>query len=529
MIAHIIPYQKTPAGTDFFTYAIPETLTVTVGDIVWIPLRSKKVCGLVWKIEKENTQKKLKYIHSISSYDYWKNQKRRALLLWFARYYGVSMATAFKTMQWNLVERPQKKEIAIKKKKKESQNITPLLIKKESLILFNQESSKYEIYNRIIAGAKKHVLIIAPEYTHVKKIHKAITYENTVPCTLESSSFFHALIETVSESTEKYVVIGTKKTSFLPIDWEIIIVDQEESKSHKQYNANPRYHVRSVVQQLPAVKIYTSIAPSMHSAKSLEEKKLALLDMRDVWNNDRVTMIDMKEEYSKKNYTWFSELLQKRIEAAKKTFLFLNRVGTYKIGVCSDCATMVPLDTGVCPNCGSSQIRLQGKGTETIEKEIHTLFPKKNILRIDRTVDIKEITVKKRDDADIIIGTEKALSLIDFSRIDCIGILSADHLLLYPHFQSHERVWQVLSSFACMGPATIIQTYSPEHPVLQAVARNTVEEYMEKELGVRKLFALPPYAPYIRYIDTKTNQITLSQEELDDERLKANVIVDRNE
>ncbi len=65
MIAHVYPVLRLPRRFDVFDYAIPDGLSVSVGDLVTIPFRGKRVLGVVQRVVKTSAIKRLSKVESV--------------------------------------------------------------------------------------------------------------------------------------------------------------------------------------------------------------------------------------------------------------------------------------------------------------------------------------------------------------------------------------------------------------------------------------------------------------------------------
>ncbi|MDE5101705.1 MAG: primosomal protein N', partial [Trichodesmium sp. St19_bin2] len=78
-----------------------------------------------------------------------------------------------------------------------------------------------------------------------------------------------------------------------------------------------------------------------------------------------------------------------------------------------------------------------------------------------------------------------------------------DGLLHFSDYRANERTFQTLLQVAGRAGRgdnpgrVIIQTYTPEHPVIQAVQRNDYESFVETELQGRAELHYPPYGRLI--------------------------------
>ncbi|HLD21714.1 MAG TPA: hypothetical protein VJB65_02340 [Patescibacteria group bacterium] len=558
MIAEVIPYTRTIRGKELFDYHIPSNLAVRKGMIVCVEFRNKQLPAIVWNIKQHSTFKIIKPILGFINENCLLDSFQLHFLGWFAFYYGISKPHAFKTifsninssgfccrrefpcnaslrhaLQGSLPLRHHLPDLTIQVpflKKKIS------LKEKEYLIHYSQYEDILNIYHSIATQQSGHLLIIVPEYHVVPKIVQALTLQNVIIITVpeKASPSFLAQTEcTLQSSTQPVIIIGTKKCVFFhPKYFSAIILDQEESRSHKQYHCNPRYHVRNVLYNIrklytekPFALILTSHAPSVESYARIAKNKTTYHDIRRPWKATHIEVIPMEQERQKQNYSWFSDKLIERIASSKCTLLFLNRTGNYGVAVCKDCFQLLPQDAAACTTCKSNRLRFARKGITRLEQEIHELFPKKRIVRIDKTTEkIHATTLQK---ADIVIATEKIFRVTPLSIFDYIGILSIDHLLVYPHFRSEERVFQLLVSLLSAQISILIQTFSPEHPIIQDAIHNRYQTFIQREMNIRKAFHLPPFGEYSYLINNRTKKNTPHKGAIDTSSLPQNLMIDR--
>ena len=138
----------------------------------------------------------------------------------------------------------------------------------------------------------------------------------------------------------------------------------------------------------------------------------------------------------------------------------------------------------VCPCCESEDIRGRGYGTEKIEDEIRYIFPEARIARMDldttRTRNayerlINDFSIGK---SNLLIGTQMISKGLDFDKVSVVGILNADSMLNYPDFRAYEQAFMMMSQVSGRAGRkgrqglVILQTKSPDLPVIQQVVRN---------------------------------------------------------
>ena len=158
-----------------------------------------------------------------------------------------------------------------------------------------------------------------------------------------------------------------------------------------------------------------------------------------------------------------------------------------------------------CMACGSETIDTKGFGTEQIETELKTLFPEKTIARMDQDTTkgkhayAKLIEKLENREIDILVGTQMVAKGLDFRNVTLVGVLNADSLLNFPDFRAHERSFQLLQQVAGRAGRTqkrgkaLIQTFNPNHQILQQVSANKYQKMYEEQTEDRYQFKYPPY------------------------------------
>lgn len=158
-----------------------------------------------------------------------------------------------------------------------------------------------------------------------------------------------------------------------------------------------------------------------------------------------------------------------------------------------------------CPACGGVELLNRGIGTERIEEDIQLTFPDVRVARMDldttrsRTAYEKIIADFEQGKTDILIGTQMISKGLDFEHVNVVGILNADTMLNYPDFRSYERAFQLMAQVAGRAGRkdkqglVILQTKSPELPVISQVLNNDYEQLYEDQLAERQVFRYPPF------------------------------------
>ena len=364
----------------------------------------------------------------------------------------------------------------------------------------------------------------------------------------------------LTKNPKAQLVIGARSAQFLPFqNLGLVVIDEEHESSFKQYNPAPRYHARDsaiVLANFHSAKIVLgSATPSLESYYNAQHQKYGFVEITERYGDvqmPKIQLVDLKEVHFKKKMTGhFSKQLLDKMEsilsADEQIILFQNRRGFAPIMECQTCGhapqcsncdvsltyhqhrnqlrchycgyTMAK--TVACMACGSPYLDFKGLGTQQIETELKALFPTKNIARMDQDTTrgkhghAKLIYAFEQGEIDILIGTQMIAKGLDFRNVGLVGVLQADSLLNFPDFRAHERAFQLLLQVAGRTGRTqkqgqvLIQTYAPQHPVIQQVKHYDYTAMYETQIIQRREFNYPPYFRLIRITIKHRNRNTL--------------------
>ena len=173
--------------------------------------------------------------------------------------------------------------------------------------------------------------------------------------------------------------------------------------------------------------------------------------------------------------------------------------------MCHYCGYSVPYKSE-CPVCHSHSLRLGGTGTQRAEVEIAEIFPRARILRMDtdttmtRSSHEKKLTAFANGEYDILVGTQMVAKGLDFPNVTLVGVLNADRMLYLDDYRSYENTFSLLTQVVGRSGRgndkgrAIIQTYTPENPIISLAARQDYDAFYSAEIGVRKAMLYPPFA-----------------------------------
>ncbi|PIR04156.1 MAG: hypothetical protein COV59_03150 [Candidatus Magasanikbacteria bacterium CG11_big_fil_rev_8_21_14_0_20_39_34] len=536
MLVEILPLRQVPRALDQLTYRVPKELldTISVGQIVKVPFRKSFISGLVLSLHSTDTihLQNIKDVDSIICALPLLNQEYVLKLQEVAKMYSTSAGDLVKKCLPPLQVRKLKSLKSFHLPQYKTQ-------KGKKKIQYHYYSTQQEHANFLKKASKGKTLIIIPETFYKNTLLSIFQNQKNIPIIFDSSDTTKQLYENwfALHSNESNIIIGLRNAVFLPLYlFDTIIVDYEHEQNHKHWDQKPRFHVKDVLDILsPTLKAnihYASFCPSVSSYHSLYndifsfEKKLSKTTLLFSKQKSFPCIIDMKDEKRGKNFSFFSEYVQNLIfETEENLFFYLNRKGFARSVGCSHCDNIescakchLPLTyfkdekvlrcnycqytesfSSTCKKCKSSLVELQGVGIEMVESELKRALPdiKKNIIRIDsNTSEIPSFS----DSRNIVVGTARALGVIDFKKFDKIIILDLDRQMLIPEYMATENMWSTLCFFEFFSQSMskiIIQTHNTQHFLLKSLQEK--DRFYRTELLLRKETLYPPYIALSRY------------------------------
>lgn len=357
-------------------------------------------------------------------------------------------------------------------------------------------------------------------------------------------------------SGEKSIVVGVRSAVFAPVkNLKYIIIDEEHETTYKQ-DSSPRYHTRYAAikrAELEGLKIIMgSATPSIESYYYGKEGIYKLYEIESRFNNIEmpdVKIVDMRNE---ENGNFSSELIwsiHQNLLKKEQSLIFLNRKGysTYiqckscgKAEYCPNCSVSLNYYRAEnkfkcsycgyekhfdykCSSCGSDKLTYSGQGTEKVEIQLQNLFKDAKILRVDSE------TTKERDsyeniyrsflngEYDILVGTQVISKGFHFPQLTLSGIVSADGILNFPDFRAGEKSFQLIvqaagrSGRGAKKGKVVLQTYNPEHYVIQYGIKNDYKGFYEEEIEIRKELNYPPFGRIINIILSSDEEMGLKE------------------
>lgn len=341
---------------------------------------------------------------------------------------------------------------------------------------------------------------------------------------------------------EARVVVGARSALFLPFpDLGLVVVDEEHETAFKQeegvvYHGRDMAVVRARLSDAPAILV--SATPSLETLVNVEAgryRRITLPHRHGGASMPTVQAIDMRDAPPPRGHFLSPPLVaaaRDTIARGEQAMLFLNRRGYAPLTLCRHCGHRMQ-----CPNCTAwlvehrARHRLQchhcgytaptpercpaceaehslapvGPGVERITEEAAELFPEARVLVMasdtlpgPHSAAEAAKAIEGRQ-VDLIIGTQIVAKGWHFPHLTLVGVVDADLGLAGGDLRAAERTVQLLHQVGgragrAEAPGTVLlQTFSPEHPVMRALVAGDIENFMAQEAAERRPGHWPPY------------------------------------
>ncbi len=338
------------------------------------------------------------------------------------------------------------------------------------------------------------------------------------------------------------VVVGARSALFLPFpELGLVIVDEEHETAFKQEDG-VNYHARDMAvvraRLSNAACVLVSATPSLETLANVDlgrYRRLTLAARHGGATLPSVAAIDLRDhppERGKFISPQLVEAVQATFARGEQAMLFLNRRGyapltlcracghrmgcpnctawlvehrARRVLTCHHCGHAEPIPP-ICPTCAAEHsLTPIGPGVERITEEAALLFPDSRTLvmasdtlpgphaaaEAARAISAREV--------DLVIGTQIVAKGWHFPHLTLVGVVDADLGLGGGDLRASERTVQLLHQVAgragrAESPGRVLlQTFSPEHPVMQALLQGDLAAFMAREADERRPGHWPPY------------------------------------
>ena len=354
------------------------------------------------------------------------------------------------------------------------------------------------------------------------------------------------------------IVVGARSALFLPFrDLRLVVVDEEHDGSYKQeegfiYQARDLAVARASLEKCAVV--LASATPSLESLWNAEQGRyrwLKLAARHGASELPDVSLIDMRETPPEPG-RWLSppliEAMKETWGRSEQTLLFLNRRGYAPLVLCRACGERMKAPdtdswlvehrytgrlvchlTGFsmpkpdrCPHCGAQDSLVSiGPGVERVEEEVRFLFPQARVavFSSDTVFDAEGarsiVKAMTEGEIDVLVATQAAAKGHDFPLLTLVGVVDADLGLRGGDLRAGERTFQLLAQASGRAGRrdrpgrAMLQTYAPDHAVMQALAAQDRDAFIEAEMSGRELAGLPPFGRLAAIICSGPDPVTL--------------------
>ncbi|MGV9008267.1 primosomal protein N' [Brevundimonas sp.] len=338
------------------------------------------------------------------------------------------------------------------------------------------------------------------------------------------------------------IVVGARSALFLPfVNLRLLVVDEEHDGSFKQ-DEGLVYHGRDLAVARARIEgatvVLASATPSLETLWNARQGRYGWLRLERRHGAAQlpdIALLDLRQTPPDPQ-TWLSQPLREAIgetfARGEQSLLFLNRRGYAPVVLCRVCGhRMTAPDTDswlvehrytgrlvchltgfsmmrpkACPSCGAEDSLVSvGPGVERVEEEVRQLFPEARtaVFSSDTTPDARSaralIQAMQDGQIDILVATQAAAKGHNFPNLTLVGVVDADLGLRGGDLRAAERTFQLLSQAtgragrADKPGRALLQTWTPEHPVLMALAAGDRDAFVEAELAEREAGSLPPH------------------------------------
>ena len=337
------------------------------------------------------------------------------------------------------------------------------------------------------------------------------------------------------------VVAGARSALFLPFrELGLIIVDEEHDAAYKQddgvaYHARDMAVVRARITGIPVV--LASATPSIETRVNAETgryRRVVLANRVPGAALPEIATIDLRKTPPERG-RWLApplvEALGRTIADGGQGLLFLNRRGYAPLTICGACGhrfqcpnctawlvehrfrgTLACHHCGhveqrpdTCPACGTAdRLVACGPGVERIAEEARERFPDARLLVLSSDIGgterlRRELAAVTSGKVDLVVGTQLVAKGHTFPGLKCVGVVDADLGLASGDPRAAERTFQLLAQVTGRagrvggGGVGLLQTHTPEHPVMLALASGDAEAFYAAEIEDRRRAGLPPF------------------------------------
>jgi primosomal protein N' (replication factor Y) len=406
-------------------------------------------------------------------------------------------------------------------------------------------SGKTEVYLRLAEEVWRRggqTLALLPEIALTPQLHARFAARLEAPVAVLHSGLNdteRTLAWTLAQRGEAAVLLGTRSAVFAPLPrLGLIVVDEEHDASFKaqeglRFSARDAAVMRAREWEAPVV--LGSATPSLESLRNAARGRYQHLRLSRRAGDARPPALRLVDIRNRPLDSGLSppllEAMRQTLANGEQTLLFLNRRGYAPVLTCHPCGWVavcercdspfvihareqrlrchhcsaeraLPLR---CPDCGETDLRPLGLGTERVELALRRLFPDRTVVRIDRDTTRRKGSLQRAlngihaGEAQILIGTQMLSKGHHFPNVTLASVLDVDSGLYSIDFRAGERLAQLVVQVAGRAGRgekpgqVLLQTRHPEHPLLQSLLHEGYEGFARDALTERREAGMPPF------------------------------------
>lgn len=313
------------------------------------------------------------------------------------------------------------------------------------------------------------------------------------------------------------VVVSTRVGAWAPCPGLAAVVVLDEHDESYQEERTPTWHARDVVieraARAGAACMLVSPCPTataMRWAGGFAHRESSTTQWPLIEIDDRSDIEPWKRSLVG------SSLIRSLRDPAKRVVCVLNTVGRARLLACRACrslqrcerceAAVRQRDDGllecprcetvrpkVCQVCGASAMAIVKPGVTRLREELEAAANRPVFAVTGESDDELLLSLG----VDVFVGTEAVLHRV--RNVDVVAFLDFDAELLAPRYRAAEQAMALLVRAGRLvgdrdrGGRVIVQTYVPNHEVLQAAVLGDSGRLVESELARRRLLGLPPF------------------------------------
>jgi primosomal protein N' (replication factor Y) len=320
------------------------------------------------------------------------------------------------------------------------------------------------------------------------------------------------------------LTIGTRTAVWASVPDLAAIVVLDEHDERLQAERSPCWHAREVAlergRRLGVPVLLVSPVPTVEAVEGRPLEHPPADRERRGW--PRVVIDDRGDVEPWRRSLLGSELIAELRDASRTVVCVMNVTGRARRLACRGCSVVLRCevceaalgiaDEGglacpscghtrpeVCAVCGSSAFANLRPGIRRIREELEAAAGR-GVIAVEG--DDPHRSIHAPGSAAVFVGTEAVLHRV--TSADTVAFLDIDAELLAPRFRAGAQALALIARGARLaggsttGGLLILQTNSPDHPVVRAVAEADPTIALEADRTIRQQLALPPFGALAR-------------------------------